>query len=266
MVAGRAAPGANVTITSNGIELGQVQADQSGQFVFLPSQKLPAGGQELSLSAQSGSAPAMAAAAPVLVVVPERQAPNAVASAAPSPSLVVQATPGLPLRVLQGPVASDGSKLALTLVDYDQDGAIRFAGTAPQNSTVRLYVDNALIGDAHTDAAGQWMLAPSQAVTPGIHRLRLDQLGADGKVAKRLEIPFERAALRAQDVPADRVVVQPRQNLWLLARRAYGQGIHYTEIFAANRDQISDPNLIFPGQVFAIPAIKPILPSSSTSR
>jgi nucleoid-associated protein YgaU len=82
----------------------------------------------------------------------------------------------------------------------------------------------------------------------------------------RAEIPFERAQLSAQEVPADRVVVQPGQSLWRLARNAYGRGIRYTEIFDANRGQIRDPNLIFPGQVFAMPVTAPAPPSSKASR
>jgi nucleoid-associated protein YgaU len=39
-----------------------------------------------------------------------------------------------------------------------------------------------------------------------------------------------------------------------LARRTYGEGIRYTTIFEANKNQIKDPDLIYPGQVFALPA------------
>ena len=44
-------------------------------------------------------------------------------------------------------------------------------------------------------------------------------------------------------------------NLWRIARRHYGQGIRYTMIYDANRSQISDPNLIFPDQVFTLPVL-----------
>ncbi len=46
---------------------------------------------------------------------------------------------------------------------------------------------------------------------------------------------------------------QPGQNLWRIARSTYGRGVRYTVIYAANRDTIRDPRLIYPGQVFAVP-------------
>jgi nucleoid-associated protein YgaU len=49
------------------------------------------------------------------------------------------------------------------------------------------------------------------------------------------------------------VVIAPGQNLWLIARRVYGRGMLYTLIYEANNGQIRNPNLIFPGQAFAIP-------------
>jgi nucleoid-associated protein YgaU len=285
VVAGRAEPGATVAVTSNGTEIGRVQADQTGQFVLLPAKPLQSGGQMLELSAKTDQGARAEAAAPVLVIVPDRPAPSTSVAGGSRPpiatttatsespntqgmgpklGIVVQAGPdNAPLRVLQGPSAGTGSKLGLELLDYDQKGAIRFAGTAPAGSVTRVYVDNTAIGDAIADASGHWKLSPRDAVTHGLHRLRMDQIGAVGGVAARVELPFERAQLTAQEVPQDRVVVQPQQNLWRLARRAYGQGIRYTEIFEANRDQIRDPNLIFPGQVFAMPASAPPMPPSS---
>jgi nucleoid-associated protein YgaU len=49
------------------------------------------------------------------------------------------------------------------------------------------------------------------------------------------------------------VVIQPGDNLWTIARRTYGAGWEYTLIYRANRDQIADPDLIYPGQVFVVP-------------
>ena len=50
------------------------------------------------------------------------------------------------------------------------------------------------------------------------------------------------------------VIIRRGDSLWRVARRNYGRGIRYTTIFEANRDQIRDPDLIYPGQVFKVPA------------
>src|SRR6476620_12360037 len=43
-------------------------------------------------------------------------------------------------------------------------------------------------------------------------------------------------------------------SLWRLSRLRYGVGTRYAVIYKANRDQIRNPNLIHPGQIFVLPA------------
>jgi nucleoid-associated protein YgaU len=49
------------------------------------------------------------------------------------------------------------------------------------------------------------------------------------------------------------MVVRPGSNLWRIARDTYGDGTRYTVIYGANRGQIGDPDLIYPGQIFTLP-------------
>lgn len=53
--------------------------------------------------------------------------------------------------------------------------------------------------------------------------------------------------------PALTVTVQPGFTLWRIATENLGEGIRYVQVFEANKDQIRDPDLIYPGQVFTIP-------------
>ncbi len=43
-------------------------------------------------------------------------------------------------------------------------------------------------------------------------------------------------------------------SLWRLSRLRYGVGTRYAVIYKANREQIRNPNLIHPGQIFVLPA------------
>jgi nucleoid-associated protein YgaU len=47
--------------------------------------------------------------------------------------------------------------------------------------------------------------------------------------------------------------VVPGDSLVGIAQEAYGDASLYLRIFLANRNQISDPNLIFPGQQLRVP-------------
>ena len=54
-----------------------------------------------------------------------------------------------------------------------------------------------------------------------------------------------------------RIVIQPGNNLWRISRVLYGSGNKFTMLYEANKDQIRDPNLIYPGQVFRTPDVAP---------
>jgi nucleoid-associated protein YgaU len=289
VVAGRAAPNSEVAISDNGKELGHATADARGEFVFVPQTSLAPGGRELTLAARSPDGAVVSGDTPVLVIVPAVQgaaAPGAtVATAVPGAAAVLAAPPVVMLTPqdavpsLLQPAIAPGEpatlvardRLGLDVVDYDEAGAIRFAGRAPAGAELRVYIDDVAAGDARAGGDGRWTLTPPGTVAPGDHRLRVDQLAAADRVAARVELPFRRASLAPEAVATGRIVVQPRQSLWELARHAYGQGVRYTVIYEANRAQIRDPNLIYPGQVFAIPtgtegAANPSPPSSSAVR
>jgi len=277
VIAGRSAPGANIDVTANGRSIGHTTADGDGQWVLLPVDPIKPGGEELAVTAVTPAGTQTKGAAPVLVLVPEP--PKLADGTAPSPAgassaMAILMPPNAAPRFLKGPPPGE-VRLGLDVVDYDQSGVIRFSGTAPPGVTVRVYIDNVAGGDAVADPTGHWSMTPASAVAVGAHQLRLDQISPLGRVAARVELPFQRAsadAVAANDVPGSRIVVQPSQSLWRIARSAYGRGTDYLTIYQANRDQIRNPDLIYPGQVFALPVSAPagaspnIPDSSSKSR
>jgi nucleoid-associated protein YgaU len=267
VIAGRGVPGSEVILRASGEEIGRVVVDGQGQWVLVGGRPLPPGSHEITLSMRLQGGAEIPAEGAVLVAVAHSPAPPAPAAVAKAPDaapvsptpppavpIVVMTTPQGAPQLLQAPGRAGASqKLGLDLVDYDDDGEIRFAGTAPPGTVVRAYVNDQHVGDVTAGADGRWSIIPGSRVAQGDHRLRLDQVDASGRVAARVELPFQRAVVAQADPAGVRVVVQPKQSLWRIARRAYGKGVRYTEIFAANRDQISDPNRIYPGQVFSVP-------------
>ena len=275
-------------------ELGRARADGRGEWVILPDDPLAPGARELSLLARAPGGDTVAGEETVLLVVPEppgsagsavaslgarRRATGATgASDGPLAMLLPPASaPGAAPRVLQGSgapaaigaAAAGGAaaprqqRLGLDVVDYDDAGSMRFAGSAAPGATVRVYVGPQMVGEATADTGGRWHLTPGDQPSVGRHTLRLDQIAsADGSVAARIEVPFQRDRLSGGNGPGrpDGGAARPQP----LAHRAhaYGRGVRYTVIYAANRDTIRDPSLIYPGQVFAVPETELSPPAS----
>jgi nucleoid-associated protein YgaU len=256
VMAGRAQPGETLTIHSSVTMLGTATADSNGQWVFLPEANLPSGVHQLSVADAKAAATDTAAQTTVLLSLPDHAGAGAVASVPnaqlKSGPMVVLTQGNQPPRLLLAPPGSHPGSVGLDIVQYDDQGRIRFTGHAEPDRTVRLYVNNDVVGDALADHHGTWTLAPTANLPPGIYQLRTDELTASGQVVARSEMPFARANLTHVLEPGQ-AVVQPGDCLWTIARHSYGRGVVYTAIFAANRDQIRDPRRIYPGQVFRMP-------------
>lgn len=58
---------------------------------------------------------------------------------------------------------------------------------------------------------------------------------------------------RQEPEPAKTYTVQSRDCLWKIAKKALGDGSRWPEIHSLNTDKISNPDLIYPGQVLTLP-------------
>ena len=264
VIAGRAEPGSTVVLLDGEKEIARIGADDSGAWVILVTRPLAPGDHQLGLRAVMPDGSVLLSDTLVIVSVPERALE--VASGEPAEQELA-AAPGEPLaveipreglgasRVLQQPEDAGlrDHALLLNAVDYNADGYVVISGRAQPGARVLVYLDETLLGTVTADAEGLWQLAPDSPVAPGLHRLRVDQVDDSGAVVARVATLFSRAEL-ASGFPEDRyVIVQPGNSLWRIARRTYGEGVRYSVIFQANSDQIADPDLIFPGQIFLVP-------------
>jgi nucleoid-associated protein YgaU len=270
VMAGRAAPGAEVEIRSGDRLIDRVRADRRGEWVAVPPEPLAGGVQELRLSARLQDRPAVDSEEVVVVAIPSPPPPEPalqvphealqVVAGAPADEAFAVALPragGGKGRILQAPGRiSSGGALALLMLDYDDAGRIRLSGEAAAGSAVRIYVDNQPAGASVVGPSGRWDAVLERTLTPGDYTLRLDQVDASGRPDARLETPFTRVSHPPVegDVAVDYVIVQPGNSLWRIARRVYGEGMRYVHIYEANETQIRDPDLIYPGQVFEIPS------------
>ena len=257
VIAGRAAPGARIVLLDGGREIIRASADGRGEWVLLVQDPPLAHGQHELRVVQhiEGRAPVTSEQVVVAVVPAPAGAPEAAASA--EETLVMVVPPSGAATLVQPPspggVPRSGD-LAMSTLDYDDRGKVTITGQATSGASVRAYLDGAPVAEGRAGRDGRWQLVPERPVDPGVHTLRLDRLAETGRPTARLEIKFDRAPLAAPAAgEGRRLHVVRGDTLWNISRAHYGEGGRFTVIFAANRDQIRDPNLIYPGQIFSLP-------------
>jgi hypothetical protein len=252
VLAGRAAPESEVTVYDGGRAVGQTKADRDGNWVMLMDEPLPPGKSQLSLSAKGADGKELHSAGTVAMVVPERGGGGM--PAAVGTQLAALGTTGHDMDEAAPPpsVGIGTGRLSLDFIQYGNNGDVILEGRAIPGETVVAQIGGSEIGSAKAGADGKWQILPKQDVSPGRYKLVIKEKNSKGQQVAEVASPFERATL-PDPIPAGLVIVQPGNSLWRIARRSYGNGVRYTEIYHANRNQISDPDLIYPGQLLHVP-------------
>lgn len=274
-IAGRTRPGDRVRLLAgDGTLLGEATAGPDGAFVLLPDGALPEGESVIRLESVDPNGDIQAGAETIIVARENNQSPLVVLQDddASTPSRVLQ-QPAPTKQATRGVVAADtvvtsrtpeaapntlpktlDTALSVLAIDYDEAGRLSLRGAAVAGATIMVSVNGAEVAIGAADADGNWTAAsaPGALDKGNVDRIEVTAM-TPGDEARRISLPFAPAELMTA-FPAGRlVIVQPGNSLWRIARRAYGEGIRYTVIYAANQHKINDPDMIFPGQVFHTP-------------
>jgi nucleoid-associated protein YgaU len=182
------------------------------------------------------------------------------------------------MRTLATPAPASGARVTIRSVEADAAGGLVAKGSAQPNTGLRLYLNQADVAEAKTQADGHWSLTIKGGMSPGGYVIQADEINPNGAtVVASANTPFDypdmpaapalQAAAAPASVepasapsPADPVIesVQTKRvvtghTLWALSKSYYGDPTRYPAIVEANRAQIHNPNVIFPGQVFVVP-------------
>lgn len=190
------------------------------------------------------------------------------------------------------PPNADKSAPAFDIARIERTGDAVIAGRAAPGATVELLRNGEPLDRAVADQSGQFVMIPPP-LPPGSYDLTLRSSQPDGKqvtseqkMAVTLDaaesssaaarpragaptnvpetamanrsVPDQAAGSSQASVPSDKgprsaVVVSRGDSLWRISRATYGTGMRYPLVLKANRDQIRDPDLIYPGQTFVLP-------------
>jgi nucleoid-associated protein YgaU len=223
-VAGQATPGMRVLVYANDALLGASPVSEKGRFLVETEHDLAVGDYIIraDLVGPTGMKVLARAAVPFA-----REAGERVAAVAPSIKAAAEGSAAAP-----APKAAEASAQPQTTATKEAaapEAAKESAAPAAPAATAET------AAPAATPAPATGAAAPSATAAPAA--------SGDNKVT--LAAPL-------QEVQGS-VIIRRGDTLWTIADRAYGRGVRYTTIYLANKDQIRDPDMIWPGQVFAMP-------------
>lgn len=291
VIAGHARPGSEVVIKFAGNEVGRVTAGGDGSFAFVPDKPLPTGAGALSLEAlvdgkllvsQDQIAIVVAQDKPALVVKVEPEAPAKVvqmpSTGEPAKDVQLSAVDYDQQGniVFQGRVTPGGmvrfyvDNQAVGDTRADEAGNWLFKGSAPiAAGTHMLRADEIdatgkvlsraelpfLREEAEKVIAAAETQPPAPAAEPAASPTT-EATAAAAAAPTEVAIaaaPAEVVVAAATASTPSRIIIQPGNNLWRISREVYGKGMMFTVIWEANRDQIKNPNRIYPGQILTAP-------------
>ena len=253
VIAGTAEPYSKVVILSNGEDIGEAIAGSSGEFVAIIQVPDNEQGQTLELETEVDGQLLFSDETILILPIMRSAAADAIAEESAPP--IIRAT-AEEVVILQGAPQLALGQVSLDSISYDENDEVVLAGRGNPGRTIIIYVDDSPLMDTVVSDSGSWKQA-LHGLDAGRYVLRVDEIDDEGNVTSRVESPFQREypedVREAKAANDTTYTVQPGNSLWLIATGRYGDGMQYHQIFSANKDQIRDPDLIYPGQVFAIP-------------
>lgn len=269
-VAGRAPVGSIVRVYANEIFLGENKTSAAGRFLVEAIRDLPVGSYIVRADVMASDGKVLARAA-----VPfEREEGENIAAVASQPgteegaSKPVETAAGEPAPEASAPAAEPSAPAASAETQPPASTADKPATTAeatpPANQTPA--ADEPAIASDQPAASEQPSVADSappaagnppaeqQPATTAAEADNQTPAAEDQKPAEIAAVtpPAEITAPPLQNVNSA-VIIRRGDTLWRISKRVYGRGVRYSTIYLANQDQIRDPDMIWPGQVFGVP-------------
>lgn len=240
-VAGAATPGTRLRLYANAMLLGDTIASEGGRFLVQVRRELPVGDYIIRADAidKATGQVLRRASVPFTRSAGERLAAVAVAPSARLP----QTPPTVPFAELTPatPTPGDSDSAASAETPVTPAAPETEADPVAQEAT-------AALDDDAPVAAAPASRDTEVAAAPVVARQALGLL--QGPPAVAADVPQTTSEL----VPTgESVIIRRGDTLWQISRRVYGEGVKYTTIYLANEQQISDPDRIWPGQIFDVP-------------
>ena len=238
VVAGRWVPEQSVSIVINGEIVATERTDVNGEFVYSPTRAFDAGNYTISLIGVEKDAKSEEN---VFIYISPRGYENSV-------SLLMDKDGS---TLLQAPTLLTDGDLVVSKIDYLDTGRIVITGDALPRLRVSLSLDGKYLGFARVSDHKHFGLGADvgQLKTGQEYQLAVRLHDGDGRTIAQVNHTFTMPEMTGDDDTY--YTVRRGDCLWIIARNFLRRGVLFSII--ADRNNIENPDLIFPNQNLQIP-------------
>ena len=238
IVAGRWLADESVSIVINGDIVATERTDKNGEFVYSPNRKFDAGNYTISLIGVNGN---VKSEENVFVYISEHGYKNSVS--------LLMTKDGSTL--LQAPTMLTDGDLVVSKIDYLDTGRIVVTGDSLPRLRVSLALNDKYLGFARVSDHKHFGLGADVGTLESgkEYKLTVRLHDGDGRTIAEINHEFIMPEMTGDDDTY--YTVRKGDCLWIIARNFLRRGILFSII--AERNNIGNPDLIFPKQELQIP-------------
>ena len=266
VIAGKGQPNSNINILNKGDLIDSSIVDSDGNWVVVSKENLKTGDNLISIDQINNNGLVLRHKQlfitkidehkkdqPLVISVPNKNGENI--SIIQQPSEKQKNYKVENDLVIQKKIKSDKKIFNVKTIFFNENGFVSIQGKVNFGKRIELYINKKIMETIKIENS-KWQYNSDKIIDYGLHDLLVVLKSDKDEILDKITLPFMRVEMPYNDVPENFILIKPGDMLWTIAYRLYGDPFKYIQIFEENKDQITNPDLIFPGQLFSIPLEK----------
>ena len=266
VIAGKGQPNSNINILDKGNLIESTIVDNDGNWVVVSKENLKTGDNLISINQINNNGLVLRHKKLYITKIDERKKNQPLVISVPNKNgeninIIQQPTEKQKVYKvdtdlgIQKKIYSNKDIFNVKTIFFNENGFVSIQGEVNFGKRIELYINKKIMEIIQIENT-KWEYNSNTTFDFGLHDLLVVLKSDKDEILDRITLPFMRVEIPYNDVPENFILIKPGDMLWTIAYRLYGDPFKYIQIFEENKDQITNPDLIFPGQLFSIPPKK----------
>tara|TARA_B100000579_G_scaffold117293_1_gene94115 strand:+ start:176 stop:1249 length:1074 start_codon:yes stop_codon:yes gene_type:complete len=264
IIAGKAKPNTKINLLEKGSIIESAKVDDSGSWAIISKENLGTGDNLLTLGQSNPDGTLTQSKEIYITKIDEKNFSKPIVIEIPNSEagkISILQTPSLNNSDLENNTDINLAKKSkiknetfkIFSISFNEKGHLSIQGVANYGKSIDVLInDKSNYNVILDETSPNWVFNSDYKLKFGMHKL-VATLKSEKNILSKIEMPFMRSEMPSSDFPENFILIKPGDMLWTISYRLYGNPLKYIEIYKENQDQITNPDLIFPGQVFTLP-------------